>query len=76
VEVDAPKGRCLIEVRETIARERLRHFVPVLLLPGKIESGHHSRVLKEARSFWQSTQCAFDLTNAGFKFEICQHLFI
>ena len=76
MEVDAPKGRRLVEVCETVARERLRHLVPVLLLPGKIEPGHHSRVLIEARSFRQSTQSAFDLTNAGLKLQVGQGLFV
>ena len=68
VEVDAPKRRRLVEMGETVACERLRHLVPILLLPGKIEPGHHSRVLIEARPFRQSTQSAFNLTNTGFKF--------
>ena len=76
MEVDAPKGRCPIEVRETIARERLCYVISVLLLPGKIEPGHHSRVLIEARSFWQSTQCAFNLTNPSLKLKVGQGLFI
>ena len=76
MEVDTAKGCRLVEMGETVARERLRHLVPVLLLPGKIEPGHHSRVLIEARSFGQSAQSAFDLTNAGLKLKVGQSLFI
>ena len=32
--------------------------------------------LIEARPFRQSTQCAFNLTNTGFKFQVGQGLFI
>ena len=76
MEVDAPKGRRLVEVCKTVARECLRHLVPVLLLPGKIEPGYHARVLIEARSLRQSAQRAFNLTNSGLKLKVGQGLFI
>ena len=48
MEVDAAEPCCLVEMAEPVAGERLRNLVRILLLPGKIEPGHHAGVLIEA----------------------------
>jgi hypothetical protein len=70
VEVDATEGCCLIQMTETVARERLCHLASVLLLSWQVEAGHHTRVLVKARSLWKSSQSTFDLTDAGLKLKV------
>src|SRR5665213_2960271 len=76
VEVDPTEGRVLVEIRETVARERIGNLVGIPLLPGDVEPRHHAGVLVEARSFGQSTQSAFYLPNPGLKFTVGQSLFV
>ena len=76
MEVDAPESCRLVEMGETVARERLRDFTSVQLLPWQVEAGHHTRVLVEARSLWKSSQSTFDLTDAGLKLKVGQGFFI
>jgi hypothetical protein len=47
-----------------------------MALPGKIEAGHHTRVLVETRAFGQSSERPFDRANARLQFQIGQTLFI
>ena len=76
VEVDAAEGRRFVEEGQPVAGERLRDRVRVLLLPGKIEAGHHAGVLVEAGALGQSAQSAFDLPDTGLKLLVGQSLFV
>ncbi len=76
MEVDPAKRRILIEERKTVGRERLRDFIRILLLPGKVEPGHHARVLIEAGALGQSTQSAFNLPNTSLKLLVGQTLLV
>ena len=76
MKVDSPKGRVLLEKRETIACEVLRDLVRILLLAGKIEPGHHAGVLIEAGAFRKSAQSAFNLTNPRLKLQVGHPLLI
>jgi hypothetical protein len=76
MKVDAAECRRFIKMRQSVAGECLRDLVRILLLAGKIEAGHHARVLVEARSLGQSAQSTFDLANAGLKLKVGQRLLI
>jgi hypothetical protein len=76
MEVNAPKCCRIVEIGQTVACERLRHLVRILLLPGKIKAGHDAGVLIEARSFRQSTQCSLHLTDASLKRQVGQCFFV
>ena len=76
MEIDPAKAGLCFQKCDPVVREGLRYLVRVMALPGKIEAGHHARVLVETRAFGQSSERTFDRANARLQLQIGQALFI
>jgi hypothetical protein len=64
MEINPAKTGLGFQKCDPVVCERLRYLVRVMALSGKIEAGHQTRVLVEARAFGQASERTFDRANA------------